>query len=330
MAIPIILDCDPGHDDAIAMLLALGSPELEVRAITTVAGNQTLDKTTRNALQVLTVAGVTHVPVAAGMDRPLVAELVTAPHVHGESGLEGPVLPEPAFAPDPRHAVDLLIETCLASAEPLVLVPTGPLTNVAMALLRAPRIREKIGRVVLMGGSAGEGNITPAAEFNVWVDPEAAHVVFTSGLDVTMIGLDVTHQAILGRQDGEAYRALGTPVGRLVADLLDYFNRFYDRVYPDFGGAAIHDAVAVAAVFRPDLVRTRSLFVAVELGGTHTRGRTVVDLRGVTGRPPNARVGFELDRAGFKALLFERIRALGAGSSGAPAGAPGGTGRRPA
>jgi inosine-uridine nucleoside N-ribohydrolase len=207
--VPILIDCDPGHDDAIALLLALASPEVELLGVTTVHGNQTLAKTTANALRVLELAGRSDVPVAAGAERPLVREPAVAADVHGESGLDGPELPEPTTAAVDAHAVDFLAERLIAAPEPVTLIPTGPLTNVALLLARHPLAAENIERIVLMGGAIAEGNVTPAAEFNIWVDPEAAARVFASGLDVTMIGLDVTHRALLTPAHAEQLRAAG-------------------------------------------------------------------------------------------------------------------------
>ncbi len=231
MPIPIILDVDPGHDDAVAILMAAASPAIDLLAVTCVAGNASLERTQENARKVLTVGGITGIPVAAGLDGPLTRPLVTAPDVHGASGLDGPGLPEPAMELDPRHAVDLIVESAMTASRPITLVPTGPLSNVAMALRREPRLRERIERIVLMGGSIAEGNITPSAEFNIYVDPEAAHIVFSSGIPLTMVGLDVTHRARLGPQDIARIRALGTPVGRLVADLLQFFALFHHDRY---------------------------------------------------------------------------------------------------
>src|SRR5580765_8862465 len=213
MSLPVLLDCDPGHDDAIALLLALGSDELDVRGITTVAGNQTLEKTTANAIRVLELAGRAEIPVAAGAGRPLVREPRVAAEVHGETGLDGPDLPPPQGEPSRQHAVDFLAERI----EGATLVATGPLTNVALLLARHPEAVPQ--RIVLLGGAIAEGNVTPAAEFNIWADPEAAHRVFTSGLDVTMIGLDVTHRALVGKAETERLRR-GGRVGAMVAELL--------------------------------------------------------------------------------------------------------------
>ena len=248
LSTPILIDCDPGHDDAMALLLALASPELDLLGVTTVHGNTTLDKTTANALRVLEFAGRGDVPVAAGADRPLVREPRVADHVHGKSGLDGPDLPPPAGAPVTAHAVDFLADRLRASDRPVTLIPTGPLTNVALLLATYPDVAQHIERIVLMGGAITEGNITPAAEFNIWVDPEAAARVFASGLDVTMIGLDITHRALMTADHAERLRA-GGRVGTLVAELWAFYHRFHSRVY-DFPGTPVHDALAVAYVIR--------------------------------------------------------------------------------
>lgn len=305
----LVIDCDPGHDDAIAILVALAQPRWRVDGITVVAGNQTLDKTVRNALQVLTVAGRTHVPVYAGMDRPLVRDLVTAEHVHGESGLEGPALPEPGVKAQPEHAVDWLARHLREAGAPIDVAAVGPLTNLALVLRREPDLARSIGRLVVMGGAVGEGNITPSAEFNIFVDPEAAAIVFGAGIPLTMVGLDVTHQALLPRAEFAAIRALGGPVPEMVADLLDYFAGFHQQVYA-FDGVPIHDACAVAALFEPTLLTTRRLRVDVETRGQFTDGRTVCDLWGVTGRQPNAEVAVGIDRDGFLDLLTASLRRL--------------------
>ncbi len=305
--IPIILDCDPGHDDAIALLLALASPEVEFLAVTTVHGNQTLEKTTANALRVLDLAGRTDIPVAAGAERPLTREPKVADHVHGESGLDGPFLPPPQHRPVALHAVDLMVERIAGSPRPVTLIPTGPLTNIALLLDRIGG--ENIERIVLMGGSIAEGNITPAAEFNIWADPEAADRVFKSGLDVTMIGLDVTHQALLTPTIAERLRGTGR-TGVFVAELVEFFSRYHRETY-GWDGAPIHDAVAVAHVVRPGLVETKQRNVEVELVSDLCRGRTVVDLWKRTDRPANAHVGVDIDVDGFFELLVERIARLG-------------------
>jgi inosine-uridine nucleoside N-ribohydrolase len=306
---PIILDCDPGHDDAIALLLALASPEVELVAVTTVAGNQTLEKTTTNALRVLELVGRGDVPVAAGAGRPLVRERDVAAHVHGESGMDGPELLDPQGAAVDEHAVELIAREIRARNGRLTLVPTGPLTNVALLLALHPDARPE--RIVLMGGVVGEGNRTPAAEFNIWADPEAAHRVFTSGIDVTMIGLDVTHQALIRDADAEQLRAAGR-VGAFVADLVGFYARFHRQLYPELGGSPMHDPVAVAHVLAPGMVDARPAYIEVDCAWGPGRGRTNVDWRGRhDGKEPNATVGLGIDADAFRALLFERIGSLG-------------------
>ncbi len=307
--IPILLDCDPGHDDAIALLLALASPELELVGVTTVSGNQTLDKTTANALRVLEFAGRGDVPVAAGAPRPLVRDQYVAAYVHGETGLDGPDLPPPTGRPDDRHAVEFLAETILGAAQPITLVPTGPLTNVALLLARYPDAAAQLERVVLMGGAIAEGNVTPAAEFNIWADPEAAHRMFTSGLHVTMVGLDVTHKALVTSAHSERLRA-GGRVAHMVSELLGFYDRFHRETY-GFDGSPIHDAVAVAQVVRPDLLETVDRGVVVDCGGELSRGRTYVDLWRRAGWEPNAHVAVDIDAEGFVELLLERLESLG-------------------
>ena len=310
MPTPIILDVDPGHDDAVAILMAAASPAIDLLAITCVAGNAPLANTQENARKVLTVAGITGVPVAAGLDRPLVRPLVTAAHVHGASGLDGPALPAPAMELDPRHAVDLMVELVRAAPRPVTLVPTGPLSNIAMALRREPRLAENVERIVLMGGSIAEGNITPSAEFNIYVDPDAAHVVFSSGIPLTMVGLDVTHKALIGPAEKEQIRALGTPVGLLVADLLDFFGQHHHEQY-GWDAVPLHDPCCVAALIRPGLITTRPMDVQIETVSALTLGRTVCDVWGVTGRAPNADVGVDIDRLGFIDVLLDCLRRYG-------------------
>ncbi|MGZ8716608.1 MAG: nucleoside hydrolase [Gaiellaceae bacterium] len=306
MSTPIVIDCDPGHDDAIAILLALASPEVELRGVTTVAGNQTLEKTTRNALKVLELAGRADVPVAAGADAPLRRPLRVAADVHGESGLDGPSLPEPTTRVVEAHAADFLAELI----EPgVVLVPTGPLTNVARMLERHPDVRDRLERIVWMGGAIAEGNVTPAAEFNAYVDPEAAAAVFGSGIPVTMIGLDVTHKALFTRAHADRLRGTGA-AGRVVAELSDFFQRFHEARYR-FDGSPVHDALAVAYVIDPTLVSTLECNIEIETASQHCDGRTVVDRWLVLGHAArNAHVGIDVDADRFLELLVERISLL--------------------
>ena len=274
--------------------------------ITTVAGNQTLEKTTVNALKLLEFTGRTEIPVAAGAPRPLVREPYVAAYVHGETGMDGPDLPDPQTPPVDQHAVDFLAERL----EPgVVLVPTGPLTNIALLLARHPEVAERIERIVLMGGAIAEGNVTPAAEFNIWADPEAAARVFASGIDVTMIGLDVTHKALFRPADSERLAATGR-TGRLVAELFGFYQQFHSDQY-GWDGSPVHDAVAVAHVIRGDLVQTLDRGVVVDTGSELSRGRTYVDLWGRAGWEPNAHVALGIDAEGFVDFLVERLASLG-------------------
>jgi pyrimidine-specific ribonucleoside hydrolase len=309
MATPILIDCDPGHDDAMALLLALASPEVELVGVTAVAGNQTLEKTTANALRVLELAGRGDIEVAAGADRPLLRAPVVAASVHGETGLDGPDLPPAAGTPVEAHAIDFIADRLRTAETPLTLVPTGPLTNIALLLARHPGVIDRIERIVLMGGAIAEGNVTPAAEFNIWADPEAAARVFASGLDVTMVGLDVTHRALMLPEHAEALRAAGR-VGEAVAELWAFYQRHHTQVY-DFPGTPVHDALAVAHVIRPGVLETQHRHVAIDCASELCRGRTVVDLWRVTGHAPNAHVAVEVDGPAFLDLLVERISSLG-------------------
>ncbi|HEY6542967.1 MAG TPA: nucleoside hydrolase [Ktedonobacteraceae bacterium] len=302
----IILDCDPGHDDAIAILLAAHHPEIDLLAITTVAGNQSVEKTTRNALKVCSLANIRQVPVARGMDRPLLRPAHHAPDIHGESGMDGPNVPEPDIELDPRHAVDLLIELLLNSDGDITLVPTGPLTNIAAAMRREPAIIPKIAAISLMGGAMGLGNVTPAAEFNIHTDPEAAEIVFGCGRPITMVPLEVTHQALATKEVTSRLRAAQRPVATFVADLLIFFASTYHDVF-GFPAAPVHDPCAVAAVIDPTILRAHSMYVAIETGGSWTTGRTVCDVYGKFGRQPNARVGYALDVQRFWNMVIDTI-----------------------
>jgi purine nucleosidase len=307
----IIIDTDPGQDDAVAILLALASPELDLLAITCVAGNVPLPLTTRNARIVCELAGRPDVPVHAGCDRPLQRKLVTAEHVHGKTGLDGIVLPDPTMPLRPEHAVDAIID--ILRREPagsVTLVPIGPLTNIATAMQRAPDIVPRIARIVLMGGAYFEvGNITPAAEFNIYVDPEAADIVFRSGVDLVVVPLDLTHKALTTRARIEAFRALPGRVGPAVAAWTDFFERFDMEKYGSEGGP-LHDPCTIAWLLRPDLFSGRHINVEIELEGRHTTGMTVADWWRVTDRPANALFLKDVDADGFFALLTERIGRL--------------------
>ncbi len=307
----IIIDTDPGQDDAVAILLALASAELDVLGITTVAGNVPLPLTSKNARVVCELAGREDVRVFAGCDRPMARKLVTAEYVHGKSGLDGIALPDPTMPLAEGHAVDFLIETLREEAPGTVtLCPIGPLTNVATAFLRAPDIVPRVAEIVLMGGAYFEvGNVTPAAESNIYVDPEAADIVFKSGVPIVVMPLDVTHKALTTRARVEAFRALGTPVGHAVASWTDFFERF-DMAKYGSEGAPLHDPCVIAYLLEPDLFTGRHVNVEIEVKGELTLGMTVADWWRVTGRPANAMFMGGIDAGGFYALLTERLARL--------------------
>ena len=307
----IIIDCDPGHDDAIALLLAHGSPDIELVGITTVMGNSTLANVTRNALVVATIGGMRGVPVAAGCPRPLVGELATAHAIHGSTGLDGPDLPEPTVPLDPRHAVDLIIETVLREAPGSVtLVPTAAMTNIALAVRKEPQVAERVAEVVLMGGAVAGGNRSSTAEFNIATDPEAAHIVFGAGWPVTMVGLDLTHQALATPDVVARIAAIGTAPARFVCEMLAFFGSTY-RAEQGFPHPPVHDPCAVARVIDAAVMTTRRAPVTVELAGVHTRGMTVVDRRAPA--PPDCRtqVAVDLDHARFWQLVVDALERIG-------------------
>lgn len=308
LKLPVILDGDPGHDDAIAWMLAASSPALEIRAVTSVCGNQTIEKTTYNALRVCTLLGLS-CPVGRGRPGPLLAEAMNAPSVHGESGLDGPALPEPAFSESPLNAAELMTRVLRESEAPVTIVATGPLTNVAALLLAHPELKSNIARISLMGGGIAYGNWSCAAEFNILVDPEAADIVFRSGVPILMAGLDVTEKALIFPEDFQAIRAVGNPVARVVADWLEFFYGFHREL--GYAGAPVHDAVAVAALLHPELMRTQDMYVQIETTGEYCRGTTVGDRRGVLGHTPNATVLLDIDRAGFARLLRDAAAVYG-------------------
>ncbi|WP_313352787.1 nucleoside hydrolase [Paracoccus sp. (in: a-proteobacteria)] len=307
MARKIIIDTDPGQDDAVAILLALASPELEVLGLSTVAGNVPLHHTQRNARMICELAGRPDLPVHAGCDAPLQRKLVTAEHVHGKTGLDGVTLPDPVMPLAPEHAVDFLIET-LRREKPgsITLVPIGPLTNIATAFQRAPDIIPRVQEIVLMGGAYFEvGNITPTAEFNIYVDPEAAKLVFASGAPLTVMPLDVTHSALTSRAWVEGMRAMGR-IGQAVASWTDFFER-YDREKYGSQGAPLHDPCTIAWLLRPELFTGRYINVEIETQGEYTLGMTVADWWRVSGRVPNATFIRDVQAKALFALLTERI-----------------------
>jgi purine nucleosidase/pyrimidine-specific ribonucleoside hydrolase len=308
VAIPCILDCDPGHDDAIAILLAAAHPALDLRAITTVGGNGPLDKVTLNARRVCTLAGIGGVPIAAGAEGPSGGVLEVAADVHGESALDGPELPEPDVPLDARAAVDAIADVLGAAGEPVTLFATGPLTNIAQVLEGVER--ERVREVVWMGGSTERGNRTPYAEFNAWVDPDAAAAVLASGVPFTMVGLNLTHQALATAAVIARMRALGTRLGDTVAGWFEFFGSTYRSLY-GADAPPVHDPCAIALVAEPGVVRCADAFLAIETEGRWTRGATVVDLRGRYGREPNARIGMDLDVARFWNVVVGAVERLG-------------------
>ena len=311
MPTKIILDCDPGHDDAIALLLAHGNPDIELVAVTTVHGNQTIEKVTRNALAVATVAGITGVPFAAGAHRPLVRVAEVAESIHGDSGLDGPVLPEPAFAAEDRHAVDLIIDTIMKN-EPgtITLVPTGALTNIALAVRKEPRIVGRVKEVVLMGGGYHVGNWSASAEFNIVIDPEAAHIVFNEPWKLTMVGLDLTHQALATPDVVQRITAIDTAPARFVVELLDFFTHSYKDAQ-GFDFPPVHDPCAVALVIDPSVMTVVRVPLDIELTGTLTLGMTVADFRNAAPEDCTTHAATQLDHAKFWALIIDALERIG-------------------
>lgn len=307
--LPVILDCDPGHDDALAIALALADPRLGLLAVTTVAGNAPLARTTRNAGRILALAGRSDVPVAAGASRPLVRDPWVPVEFHGESGLDGADLPEPAVPPDARSAVELSAALLRASAAPVTLVATGPLTNIALLLRAAPVLHDRIAEIVVMGGSLGLGNTTASAEFNMWADPEAAAVVFEAGIPLRMAGLDVTHQALMLPADIARLDGLGTRAGHVFADLMRFF-AIHHRDRYGWDGPPIHDAVSVAWLAETTLVHSQAMRVDIDISDGPSRGRTIADPEGLTGRPANVEVGLTIDRERLMDMLIDAVSRL--------------------
>ncbi|KLV03846.1 hypothetical protein ABT56_17355 [Photobacterium aquae] len=305
---PIIIDCDPGHDDAIALILACASSDFDIKAVTTSAGNQTPEKTLNNALRILTLLGRTDIPVAGGALKPLCRELIIADNVHGESGLDGPKLPDPGFDAVSEHAVELMARIIRESDQPVTLVPTGPLTNIALLLATHRELTDNIERIVLMGGGAETGNWSPAAEFNIFVDPQAADVVFNSGVPITMCGLDVTHRAQILDEDIDRVRDIGNPISDVVAELLDFFMIYHRDPKWGLEGAPLHDPCTIAWLLKPELFTSKDCWVGIETEGKLTQGMTVVDRYQVSGNPENATVLFDVDREGFVDLLVECLQ----------------------
>ncbi|ACO46459.1 nucleoside hydrolase [Deinococcus deserti] len=308
-SLPVILDGDPGLDDAVAWLLALASPELRVLGVTTVHGNVGLPLTTRNAGVTLALGGSADVPVYAGADRPLIRELMSASAVHGDTGLPANELPDPQREPETEHAVNYLIRTAREQPGEVTLIATGPMTNVALAFRMDPQLPQLLREVVWMGGSTAQGNRTPAAEFNALADPHAAAVVFTSGVPLRMVGLNVTMQCVATPDRVEALQQLGTPVGLACAQMLTFYAGAYRQRY-NLSGGALHDPLAVAAVLWPELLTWQDMHVAVDTHEGLNFGRTVCDLYNVSGKPPNARVAVAVDDPTFFGRLLERLSRL--------------------
>ncbi|MGH3447386.1 MAG: nucleoside hydrolase [Nocardioidaceae bacterium] len=310
MATPILLDCDPGHDDAIAILLAYADPRVDLLGITTVAGNNTVDKCTLNARRVCTVAGIEGVPIAQGAQAPLARSLRISDKVHGASGLDGPEFGEPTVDVVGQDAVELMYDTLTRHPDPVTLVAVGPLTNVAWLLRKHPDAREHVRELVLMGGSTERGNATPYAEANIYVDPEAAEEVWRSGLEITMVGLNVTHQARVTPAVLERLRELGTPLSGICVELMTFFTAAYQGLF-SFDSPPLHDPVAVARVIDSSVVRCVDAPVMIETQGEHTFGATVVDLHHGSGRADNTHVAMGLDQEPFWDMVVNAVRVLG-------------------
>jgi len=308
--LPVIIDCDPGHDDAVMLMLAVGSGRFDIKAITTSAGNQTQAKTLKNALKLKTLLNV-DVPIYKGCDKPLFRDLIIADYVHGEMGMDGPILPEPEIEAESMSAIEAIAQILTESEEKITLVPTGPLTNIATFLLAFPHLKSKIERISLMGGGGFRGNMTPTAEFNIYVDPEAASIVFNSGVPITMCGLDVTHKALVFQDDIERFRSAGNRTGVVIAELMDFFSIFYRSERPELeGGAALHDPCAIAWLIDPSIFQSKACYVDVELTGKLTTGTTVVDFFEIWKKTPNAEFVYDVDRQKYIDLIYNAILPL--------------------
>lgn len=305
----VILDCDPGHDDAFAILLAAASKQIELLGITTVVGNSYLENTTINARKVLDLFDL-DIPVFPGCAKPLFRDVVIAPQIHGKSGLDGATLPPPKRKIEKMHAVDFIAQT-LQKYEDVVLVPTGPLTNVALFMLRYPELRKRIALIVLMGGGIAFGNVTPVAEFNIFADPEAAKIVFSSGVPTVMVPLDLTHQVVATEKEADTLRSLGERF-QIMADLLMFFKSTYKRVF-NIDGAILHDPCTIMYLTHPEIFESQDYYVDVETKGELTYGQTVVDVWRTTGKHVNAKVLLKVDREKFFQIFFQQLRSLGGG-----------------
>lgn len=307
----IILDCDPGHDDAVALLLAAGSPEIDLLLVTTVVGNQTLAKVTNNARSISEVFGLNAVPIAAGCVRPLVRDIVVAAAIHGESGLDGVDLPTPAGRLEDTHAVDLIIDTVMThEPKTVTLVATGGLTNIAMAVRKEPRLADHVQEVVLMGGGYHKGNRTAVSEFNISIDPEAAHIVFNEPWPLVMIGLDLTHQALATPEVVERIRAVGTNPATFIVELLAFFTKTYKET-AGFDAPPVHDPCAIAYLIDPTVVQTQPVPVDIEMSGNLTTGMTVADFRYPPDPDCSTSVGVTLDHGKFWDLVIDALERVG-------------------
>ena len=304
--IPVILDGDPGHDDAIAWVFAKADPRLDIRAVVSVAGNQTNEKTTKNTLAICALLGI-DAPIARGAVRPITADPVTAGNWHGDSGLDGPKMPRPDQELSPLPAVDLMAKVIEESDQPVTIIATGPLTNVAELLIAHPEVKEKIGRISIMGGGLTHGNWCPAAEFNIFEDPEAAYLVFHAGIPLMMCGLDVTEKAIIRPSDFPRIRGVGNQVADITAGWLEFFYKYPMEI--GYDGAPVHDPCAVLMLTHPEIFETRDLYVDIELEGEYTRGATVADFNGRPGNKPNVRCALSIDRDRYIDLLVEALHA---------------------
>ncbi|UHG92130.1 pyrimidine-specific ribonucleoside hydrolase RihA [Spirosoma oryzicola] len=308
--VPVIIDCDPGHDDAVMLMLAVGSGLFDIKAITTSAGNQTQEKTLKNALRLKTLLAI-DTPIYKGSDKPLFRNLIIADQVHGEMGMDGPILPEPVITPESLSAIEAIANILTESSEKITIVPTGPLTNIATFLLAYPHLKPRIERISMMGGGAFRGNMTPTAEFNIYVDPEAAAIVFQSGVPITMCGLDVTHKALVFQEDIERFRSIGNRTGQVIAELMDFFSIFYRKERPELdGGAALHDPCAIAWLIDPSMFQSKACYVDVEVTGKLTAGTTVVDFFDVLKKTPNAEVVYDIDREKYIQLIYDSVLGL--------------------
>lgn len=303
----IILDCDPGHDDALALTMAIASEQIELLGVTTSAGNQTPDKTLNNALRMLTLLGVTDVPVAGGNHRPLMRNLKIADYVHGETGLDGADLPEPAFEPVDQPAVELIADILRSQAEPITLVVTGPMTNIALFLRIHPELENKIKQIVFMGGAAGQGNVEPTTEFNMAVDPEAAKIVINEGIPLVMAGLNVTLKAQIYPDDLEKIRKINNQVAQAITGQMEFYGKWYGQAEFGLAGTPVHDPCTIAYLLKPEIFETHTAYLDVETQGQLTAGETVVDFTGLMNQKPNAKILMDLDRRMFVDLIISLL-----------------------